>query len=129
RNQLLDVTGNLGPTSLNTAGDIVQNWRDMNNLRLGMEYTGAGPWTLRAGYVYTTQVIPSDHARATFSVPGLGHTFTVGASRPLRPGLDLNLALEYSNARGSGLNMADGITSAHFESRAFGVHTGIGYRF
>jgi len=128
-NRVLDVTGNLGPTSLDTSGDITQNWCNVSNIRLGAEYTGFGPWALRAGYVYTTRATPSDQARATFSVPGHGHTFTLGVGRSLRERVEINAALEYSFASGRGSNAADGITEGSFRSDAVVLHTGAMYRF
>lgn len=129
-NRILDVTGNLGPMSLNTSGDIVQNWCNMSNIRLGAEYTGFGPWALRVGYVNTSRVTPSDQARATFSAPGQGHTVTLGTGRSLRDDrLDINAALEYSFASGHGWNAADGITDGVFSSNAVVLHTGATYRF
>lgn len=128
-NSVLDVTGNLGSLSLDQAGDIIQNWGNMTNVRFGVEYTGLGRWALRAGYIFTSRVTPSDYARATFSAPGEGHTITFGVGRQWSSKLEWNLAAEYSFADGYGWNATDGVTNTSFQSHALVAHTGVSYRF
>lgn len=136
KNRVLDVSGSVGGVSLDVAGDIQQQWKDMSNIRLGAEYAAPGAWMLRGGYIYTSQVTPDEHARATFAAPGAGHTLTFGIGRKFMGGCaDYNLAAEYSFASGEGSNssavpaLSENITPGKFKSNAFVLHTGVTYLF
>lgn len=105
---------------------ITQNWQNQSNYRLGSEYM-LGDWALRGGYVLTTQVVPKDKARPTFSSPGLGHTIALGAGTKFMGGmLGVNAALEYSFAGGT-VDPNDGGIAGDYTSSAMVAHVGVTY--
>ena len=129
----LDLTGTLGPVNLSNT-PIVQHWRDLNMGKLGFEYRGLEKTVLRAGYAIVNAVTPSAWALPTFSSPGMGHTFTLGAGHTfLGDHLDLDGALEYSFAGGTvaAADIPTGSTTlpGDYSTHAYGVHLGATYRF
>ncbi len=102
--------------------DIVLDWSAMHTVRVGAEFTGITHLALRAGYVFTSAVTSTAHARATLAVPGPAHTITLGAGTDVVSGLRLDGAFEYSFGSADGTNEL-GIPGS-FEERAFGVHLG-----
>lgn len=112
------------------------DWNDQWNFRLATEYAGIDGWALRAGYVYTTAVVPEEYAAPTFSTPGIAHTYTVGAGTSfLNNKLDLDLAAECNRVKntdveGSG-NLIATTTSApgRYDSKAIAVHASLRYKF
>ena len=133
--QVLDITGNLGTTSLDVVADIPQHWNNMHIVRLGTEYTGLRGWALRGGYAYTSQVTPDEYSRATFIAPGVGHTFTLGAGRRFSDKLAFDVAVDYSFSSGTGSNtnanpmLSENIAPGGFRSDAVTMHTGVTYAF
>lgn len=110
---------------------IPLNWKDQQNYKLGVEYTGIENLALRAGYVLTTQVVPNGTANATFSSPGKGHTVALGAGRSfLNEVLDVNVAAEHSWASG---DVAQGTYPApvggEYASSSWAAHLGAAYKF
>jgi hypothetical protein len=120
------INGKVGATSLT---NIPQHWRNMHVIRLGGEYTGT--WLpLRFGYSYTSQVTPSDYARSTFASPGPGHSITFGTGMILSNQIDLDGALEYAFASGTGHNDSGETTSdMDFKSHAYAAHLSAKYHF
>jgi long-subunit fatty acid transport protein len=117
--------------------NIPLNWSDMWSWRLGVEYTGVQALALRAGYVRTSRVTDTMNAKATLPPPGPGSTVTIGAGYSVLPNLDLDGALEYAHEEGSGSmtmpttgfkELLAGQTTKTSAS-AYGIHTGITYRF
>ncbi len=108
---------------------IVQNWKNMHVVRLGGEYTGKA-LPIRFGYAFTSQVTPSDRARSTFASPGAGHSFTVGTGTIVGNGIDVDGALEYAFAGGTGRNVSGEVPAdADFKTHAYAVHLDAKYHF
>jgi len=117
-----------GPIGTGRIPNVTTNWRDQNNFRLGLECTELAGWALRAGYVYTTQVVPNQRAVASFSSPGVGHTIALGTGTSfLGEALELNGSLEYSFAKGTGA--APTAIAAEYKTSAYAAHLGTAYKF
>lgn len=120
-----------------TLPNIPLMWYDMWNYRLGMEYGGFGAVTVRAGYALTSQVINSEHAKATLPPAGRGHLLAVGAGYSIASNLDLDGAFEYSFNNGSGAMSQPTSTTKEIlngvytdtKARVYALHTGLTYRF
>jgi long-subunit fatty acid transport protein len=127
KNKNLNLNANLTPTI--SLPPIALNWNNMNNYRIAAEYTGIEGLPLRAGYVLTSQVVPNSNALATFSSPGLGHTFTLGAGTTFMNSLSADIALEYSRASGTVVasEAASGTAPGDYSSNAFAAHLGVTY--
>ena len=104
---------------------IATNWNNLNNGRIGFEFTGVPDWTLRMGYVYTSEVVPADNASPIFSAPGAANTFTLGAGTELCTNFHADAAFEFSKASGSG----SAIDPGSFSDQAYALHLGGTYRF
>jgi long-subunit fatty acid transport protein len=129
-----------GTTSTGTAlPNIPLNWSDMWNWRLGFEYTGIAKTALRIGYVRTSQVTNSTDAKATIPPPGAGNTITLGGGYELAKALDFDLAFEYARESGDGSmsmpaagatthELLAGVTT-NTKATAYGIHTGLTYKF
>lgn len=81
--------------------DLPLNWNNMNNLRIGVEYKGIPNWPLRAGYIFTSQVVPNSSPSPLFSTPGSANTLVAGIGATLIPGITGDFAFEYSWAKGT----------------------------
>jgi long-chain fatty acid transport protein len=130
-NGKIDYTGT-GAVSIPLA------WKDQQNYRLGVEYTGFENLALRAGYVFTSQVVPNGNANPTFSTPGNGHTVTIGAGRSFLEGnvLDVNIAAEHSWATSdnlaavaANLPATSGVAGGEYSSSSWAAHLGAAYKF
>ena len=113
------------------AVSIPLNWKDQQNYRLGVEYTGFENLALRAGYVFTSQVVPDGNANATFSTPGNGHTVTIGAGRSFLEGnvLDVNVAAEHSWASADIAANTGASVPGEYSSSSWAAHLGAAYKF
>lgn len=110
---------------------VAQNWKNQSNLRVAGEYMLNEGLALRGGYVLTTAVTPLGAARPTFSSPGIGNTFSLGAGASVMPTLRVDGALEYSFASGT-VTAADipaGSTTlpGEYKSNAYVAHLGVTY--
>ncbi|MBC7691460.1 MAG: outer membrane protein transport protein [Methylotenera sp.] len=127
----IDLTGSFTATGVGTRNlattPFVQGWKNQNNFRLGVEHYCMPDTVLRAGYALTTQVTPTDHARAAFDAPGTGNTFVIGAGKVIASNITLDGALEYSRASGSGTN--DLGKTGDFVAKAYDAHLSVGYGF
>ncbi len=126
-----------GPLAANAAaanlGDIQTKWLDQQVVRIGTEWAAAPNLALRAGYALISQTTPNDFAKATFSSPGLGHTFTVGAGTTLF-GLEVDGAVDYSFASGkvdsTTSHLANGGSVAgKYSSHSYTAHIGVAKNF
>jgi|GEM_PF-507896 len=109
--------------------DFATAWFDQNQIRLGSEFRYIENWPLRVGYVLTSQVVPGGNARATFSSPGLGHTFAFGTGSLFADNkLGFDVSFEYSLASGSSVGSAQA-KAGDYKTRALGIHTGLAYAF
>lgn len=131
QNEEIDISGDalyLGATNVLDGKTIALHWKDAHAVKLAYEHNGA-EWDWRAGYALTGRVTDKDNVSITFSAPGLGHSFTLGTgTRFLNDTLHLDMAAEYSVAKGEGTRGATGI-SGDYSSAAFGLHTGLRYLF
>jgi len=127
RVKTLDLTGTIGAIPLS---DITQNWKDQHQVRFGTEYD-AMAWPVRFGYVYTSQVVPDDRARATFSAPGIAHTVTLGTGKSfMEEALRVDAAIERSwISEDIGANTANGVFAGKYETLGTSIHLGLAYRF
>lgn len=120
-----------------TLPDIPLEWKDMWNIRLGLEYGASSELRLRGGYSITTQTTSSSHAKATLPPPGTGHLLAVGAGYSILKNLDLDGAFEHSWNTGTGsMSMPTGTTkellagvSTETKAKVYAVHTGLTYKF
>ena len=116
---------------------INTHWNDQYNFRLATEYTGIDGWALRAGYVYTTAVVPEEYAAPTFSTPADAHTFTMGAGTTFMDGrMAFDMAAEYNrvkndDVKGGGVVTDTGSKShpGRYDSKAWAMHASVRYMF
>jgi long-subunit fatty acid transport protein len=138
RNDQIAFTGTLtgvanapGSTYNLANSPIIQEWTNFGIYRLGFEYRGLESTILRAGYALTEQTVPAAHARATFSSPGTGHTWVLGAGQAFMENrMSVDLAAEYSYSRGE-VAPEQVVTSrpGEYRARAVALHAGVSYRF
>ena len=116
------------------------NWKDQHSIKLGGEYFGMA-WPIRFGYVWTSQVTDAPYARATFTPPGMSHTFTLGTGqdftvgdRPLR--FDTAVDYTFSSGDGEGASAGQPATATGSTTRAgtykatsYAIHLGLSYAF
>lgn len=113
-----------------TLTDLTTNFKNQTNVRLGASYNLNSNWTLRGGYVYTSQVTPAELARPTLTPPGAAHSITAGFGTVLTTNMDLNVAGEYSTAKGTGTGDTTAQTKAgDYAASGYMLHTGVSYRF
>ncbi|WP_448218053.1 OmpP1/FadL family transporter [Endozoicomonas sp. 2B-B] len=125
-----DDVSDLAVPAINT------NWEDQYNYRIAAEYTGIENWALRAGYIYTTAVVPEEYAAPTFSTPANAHSFTLGAGTSILDGqVDLDFAAVYDtvendDVKGGGQLTEDTTSySGKYESSSYSLHASATYRF
>jgi long-chain fatty acid transport protein len=131
-NKMLDFTGSvmLGTTPITALpADITQNWKNMHNIRLGYEQGIGEGITLRAGYVFTSQVTPKEYPMVTFASPGVGHTIALGGGYAVDSNLRMDLGLEYAFASGNvTVTPLNGTSKlGTYSSNAFAGHLGVTY--
>ncbi len=123
----LEITTNF--TGTPSTSTIKQDWKDQHHVRLAGEFLGTS-WPVRFGYVFTSQVVPEDHARATFSAPGVGHTLTLGTGTDfMEDTLRFNVALEHSWIDGDVDNANPTAVGGKYESVGTSLHLGLAYMF
>jgi long-subunit fatty acid transport protein len=134
--QQLALAG-VAATSLGSASlpGIDQSWVNEHDARLGFEYFDLVPGVvLRASYVLSSQVTPSNRARPTFTPPGLGHTLALGAGTSLLANaLDHDGAIEYgwssatvAAGTASPTDMTSGLPG-DYSANAWAAHLGMTY--
>lgn len=119
------------------AGPVINTeWNDQHSLKLGGEYIGM-EWPIRFGYIWTSQVVPSNKARATFTTPGLAHTFTLGTGYKI-DAFKFDTAAEYTFSSGQGEGAAAGqaadvngntTRAGQYSASAYALHLGVSYTF
>ncbi|WP_257291557.1 OmpP1/FadL family transporter, partial [Endozoicomonas sp. ONNA1] len=115
---------------------IYSNWEDQYNYRIAAEYTGIENWALRAGYIYTTAVVPEEYAAPTFSAPADAHSFTLGAGTSILDGqVDLDFAAVYDTVKNDDVKGGGQLTSTtqsyagKYEGTSYSLHASATYRF
>jgi long-subunit fatty acid transport protein len=107
------------------------NWKNQHVFRFGTEYKLPEIWTLRAGYVYSTQVVDNDSATPTSTPPGPEQAFTLGAGRGIKlfaTPFEMDLALEYVTTSGEGKNSKLGSLDGDYNTKALSIFTALAYR-
>ncbi|WP_422452489.1 OmpP1/FadL family transporter [Endozoicomonas sp. ALC066] len=135
-NEQIKFTSDDAPATGLAVPAINTNWEDQYNYRIAAEYTGIENWALRAGYIYTTAVVPEEYAAPTFSTPSNAHSFTLGAGTSILDGqVDLDFAAVYDtvendDVKGGG-DLTDTTTSypGKYESSSYSLHASATYRF
>ncbi|WP_422135030.1 OmpP1/FadL family transporter [Endozoicomonas sp. ALD040] len=115
---------------------IYSNWEDQYNYRIAAEYTGIENWALRAGYIYTTAVVPEEYAAPTFSAPADAHSFTLGAGTSILDGqVDLDFAAVYDTVKNDDVKGGGQLTdttqsyAGKYEGTSYSLHASATYRF
>ena len=106
-------------------------WKDQHSYRFGVQYLLTEIWTVRGGYVFSSQVTPDDRASSTATSPGNEQSFIVGAGREIRVFsklIQMDLATEYGQAYGQGKNSKAGSLDGQYSEQVFGLYTGFSYR-
>lgn len=126
RVKTLEINATLAGTAV---PNITQNWKDQHHLRLAGEFLRSN-WPIRFGYVYTSQVAPEEHARATFSAPGSGNSLTIGTGRRfMEDRLRFDSAFEYSWINGDVGNDVTPALGGDYETIGYALHLGLAYMF
>lgn len=95
--------------SLSMAGMVTElrlDWRDRHTFQVGLEYAVLPSWKLRGGYVYETQVVPSDRP-SIYAPPAGQHSATFGTGLDIWDGLGVEAAFIYSRGAARGEPAAD----------------------
>lgn len=112
--------------------DIAAGWSDQLNIKIGAQDKISDDMTLRFGYALTSQVVPNELARATFSSPGIGHTLAAGLGHNFGD-LTFNWAVEYSFASGDVSTEEAAASSSTYEgeysSNAYAAHLSANWAF
>ncbi|KAB2917418.1 MAG: hydrocarbon degradation protein [Hyphomicrobiaceae bacterium] len=111
-------------------------WKDIDIVKIGVEWRTSPNLTLRAGYAYNTQPIPSRDVMFNILAPGVvQHHITGGLQYRLSRNLDLELAAMYApHTTVTGNELAFGGPSNAAHQIEIGMHqlevtAGIKYRF
>ncbi|MBL7716419.1 MAG: outer membrane protein transport protein [Bdellovibrionales bacterium] len=116
-------------TSLNNGIETL--WNNQHVARIGFEYTGCTNYAIRLGYAYTSQVVPANRAKATFSSPGTANSFTLGVGRNLGENMMVNLAGELARAEGTvaASDASLAVPAGLYKTQAVAAHVGLTYMF
>ncbi|MBY0470746.1 outer membrane protein transport protein [bacterium] len=102
------------------------NWANQSEARIGFECTAVKNWAFRAGYVYSSQVVPKETALAILSSPGAYNTFVAGAGTMIGS-TQVDGAFEYSAASGTG-GTSSGFLGT-YSTTFLTLHMGATFRF
>jgi long-chain fatty acid transport protein len=125
----LNVTG-VGAIPVSTLS-IPTEWNNQHVFRFGTQYKFPEIWTVRAGYIYSTQVVQSNRATPASTSPGPEHSYNIGAGRGIKifkTPFELDLAFEYVTVSGEGKNSKPGSLDGHYDTKAFSFFTALAYR-
>jgi long-subunit fatty acid transport protein len=114
-------------TGTTNVPSITLNWNNMSNARIATEYMMMPKLALRAGYVFTSQVVPNSNAAPTFSSPGVGHTLVLGSGYRFIDNLSGDITLDYSTASGT-VTAGQGPTVGDYSSKGYTAHLGLSYQ-
>jgi long-chain fatty acid transport protein len=106
------------------------NWSDQVVVKVGAQYAVTPELKVRAGYNYGKMPLDKDRAFENLAFPAVAeHHVTLGAGYTVG-GLTVNLAGVYSpEAKISGGNMAQGITTYESKMSQVAVDLGVAYKF
>jgi long-chain fatty acid transport protein len=110
---------------------VPTHWKNQHSFRFGTEYKLPEIWTLRAGYVYSTQVVSNSRATAAGTPPAPEQAYTIGCGRGIKlfaTPFELDLALEYVTTSGQGKNSKPGSLDGHYDTKALSFFTALAYR-
>jgi long-chain fatty acid transport protein len=109
-------------------------WKDIDVFKFGVEWRTSPNLTLRAGYAYNTQPIPSRDVMINILAPGvIQHHITAGAQIRLTHNMDLEFAAMYApetSVRGLELSLlGPAAQTVELSMYQFEITAGIKYRF
>ncbi len=122
-----DPVGGVDPANFT----VQTNWMNLSSVRLGTEYAiPSDDLVLRAGFIFQSQVTPTDRASFITLPPGTGQGYTFGIGKHAMDNrLALDLALDYSRISGDAKNSQPGFTDGHYAGYAATLHTSATYHF
>jgi long-subunit fatty acid transport protein len=118
-------TTTVGPVTGTTRTAIPTQWHNMSTERLGVEYTGIPTWSVRAGYSYSSAVVPASTALPVFTSTGPSNLYSLGAGKQIASNIHVDLALGYNHGSGEGPSTNPG----QFADSQFAIHTGGTFAF
>jgi long-subunit fatty acid transport protein len=124
----LTIPGASAPIPVETFSTPL-HWHNMHQLRLGAEMQATEDWTLRGGYVLSSQVIPDNEANPFFAPPGIRHTFTAGASKQLTSRTRLDGALEFETSSGTASGSSFPSLDGSYRYHVFAFYLGAAHAF
>lgn len=123
----VDGVGSIPVSSLS----IPTEWNNQHVYRFGAQYKFPEIWTVRAGYIYSTQVVPSNRAAPASTSPGPEHSYNIGAGRGIKlfkTPFEFDFAFEYVTSSGEGKNSKPGSLDGHYSTQAYSFFTALAYR-
>lgn len=132
----LNINGD--PINVNGVGaipvsalSIPTDWNNQHVYRFGAQYKFPEIWTVRAGYIYSTQVVPNDRATPTSTSPGPEHSYNVGAGKGIKlfnNSFEFDFAFEYVTISGKGKNSKPGSLDGRYVTESYSFFTALAYR-
>jgi long-subunit fatty acid transport protein len=105
------------------------DWMDRHTANLGFEYRILETWSVSAGYIFESAVIPNDRP-SIYTPPGPAHTVGLGTGLYLGEHMRLDAATLYSRQSGSATPAADAQAFAgEYGNDAFIVSGSFAYKF
>jgi long-subunit fatty acid transport protein len=117
---------NGAPVAVSTFSTSI-HWHNMHQLRLGAEWEASETWGFRAGYVFSSQVVPNSEANPFFSPPGAENTFSLGATRQVTAATRLDAAVELDTLNGTA--SAPPSLDGSYRQHTFAVYLGASHAF
>ena len=105
-------------------------WKDMNIVKLAVEYKGLPSWILRGGYSYGTQPIPEEEVLFNILAPGVVQNhLALGFSREVgQQGNQLHFAFDYAFSNTvKGVNPLDNVQEIELKMQQIDVEVGFSF--
>lgn len=105
-------------------------WKDMNIVKLALEYKGLPSWILRGGYSYGTQPIPEEEVLFNILAPGVVQNhLALGFSREVgQQGNQLHFAFNYAFSNTvKGVNPLDNVQEIELKMQQIDVEVGFSF--
>jgi long-subunit fatty acid transport protein len=118
-------TTTVGPVTGTTQTSIPTQWHNMSTERLGVEYTGLPTWSFRAGYSYSSAVVPASTALPVFTSTGPSSLYNLGLGKQIASNIHVDFALGYNHGSGSGPSANPG----QFSDSELAIHAGGTFAF
>jgi long-subunit fatty acid transport protein len=110
----------VGPVTGSQSNPVPAGWSNLSTIRIGGECTAVPTWAFRAGYVYSSQIIPAVNALPVFTAPGRSNTFDLGVGKALSDATHVDVALGYNHGMGQGYASNGG----SYADSELAIHTG-----